>query len=70
MAYFRMYASDNHNDNGYFCILRWIVKRIILMFNYIWTFFINKIEVERVNLEKRLVVFAGYITLAGNQQWV
>ena len=35
---------------------------------YISTFFINKIEVLRVNQEKRLVEFAGYITLAGNQQ--
>ena len=28
----------------------------------------KKIEFERVNQEKRLVEFAGYMTLAGNQQ--
>ena len=42
---------------------------VIIMWKYIWTFFINKIEVERVNQEKCLVEFAGYITLAGKQQW-
>ena len=35
---------------------------------YISTFIINKIEVERVNEETRLIEFAGDITLAGNQQ--
>ena len=36
---------------------------------YVWTFHINQIEVERVNQEKRLVEFAGYIPLEDNQQW-
>ena len=38
------------------------------IYMHIGTFSINKFEVERVNKEKRLVEFAGYITLAGNQQ--
>ena len=43
----------------------------IYIYIYIYTFersFTMKIGVERVNQEKGLVEFAGYITLAGNQQ--
>ena len=35
---------------------------------YLNVHLIIKIAVERVNQEKLLVEFAGYITLAGNQQ--
>ena len=57
---------------GYYSYFKFIVmKKVDEVFPksmYICTFFINKIEVQRVNQEKRLVEFAGYITLADNQQ--
>ena len=41
---------------------------LFYIYIYILMFFINKIEVEWVNQEKRLVEFAGCITLAGKRQ--
>ena len=44
-----------------------VLSPFLLQLWHICTF-INKIEVEQVNQEKRLVGFAGYITMASNRQ--